>query len=119
MSTAANIKNQTQAVRYIKLGSGGNWEKECLDKGIIRIGFGSAKPERFDLCKSGRWDSVTKSFLAEGNNKGNATRFTNELRLFFEDDGSMLWITFMGERLCWGRMHSAKAHRHDDRKGWW
>jgi hypothetical protein len=34
-------------VRYIKLGEGGSWEKECLDKGIIRYGFGSAKGERF------------------------------------------------------------------------
>ena len=25
-------------VRYIKLGEGGRWEKECLDKGIIRFG---------------------------------------------------------------------------------
>jgi hypothetical protein len=31
-----------------------------------------------------------------------ATRFTNETRLFFEDDGTTLWITFVGERLYWG-----------------
>jgi len=23
-------------VRYIKLGEGGSWEKECLEKGIVR-----------------------------------------------------------------------------------
>ena len=119
MSTAAKIKINPTAVRYIKLGSAGHWEKECFDEGIIRIGFGSADRQLFDLCKSGRWDSVTKSFLAEGKDKGTATRFTNELRLFFEDDGSMLWITFMGERLCWGIMDNAKARRHDDGKGVW
>ncbi len=42
------------------------------------------------------------AFGAEGKVKGTATRFTNELRLFFEDVGSMLWITFVGERLFWG-----------------
>lgn len=39
-------------VRYIKLGEGGRWEKECVDRGIIRIGFGSADATRFALCRS-------------------------------------------------------------------
>ena len=30
-------------VRYIKLGGGGSWEQECLEKGIIRIGFGAVQ----------------------------------------------------------------------------
>jgi hypothetical protein len=119
MNAAAKLKINPKDVRYIKLGSAGHWEKECLERKIIRIGFGSAERQRFQLCESGRWDAVTKSFLAEGKDKGTATRFTNELRLFFEDDGSMLWITFIGERLCWGRMGGAKARRHADRKGVW
>ncbi|MHB9029635.1 MAG: restriction endonuclease, partial [Candidatus Latescibacterota bacterium] len=82
-------------VRYIKLGGGGSWEKECLNKGIIRIGFGSAGSKRFKQCNSGRWDKLTESFILEGKSKSIATRFTNELRLFFEDDGTTLWITFM------------------------
>jgi hypothetical protein len=36
-------------VRYIKLGAGGEWEDECIAKGIIRFGFGSKRPERFPL----------------------------------------------------------------------
>jgi hypothetical protein len=40
-------------VRYIKLGGGGSWEQECLEKGIIRIGFGTAGGDRFALCQSG------------------------------------------------------------------
>ena len=66
-----------------------------------------------------RWNDLSKSFIAEGKDKGTATRFTNELRLFFEDDGSMLWITFMGERLCWGMVHDAKPVLHADAKGVW
>ena len=42
-------------VRYIKLGEAGSWEHECLQKGIIRIGFYSAQPDRFDLCQRGLW----------------------------------------------------------------
>ena len=86
-------------VRYIKLGEGGSWEKECLEKKIVRYGFGSANAERFPLCMNGQWKKLKRSFLAEGKNEGTATRFTNETRLFFEDDGSTLWITFVGESL--------------------
>ncbi len=115
----AGAKISPTRVRYIKLGEGGSWEKECLEKGTIRIGFGSAESQRFGLCQSGRWGDLSKSFIAEGKDKGTATRFTNELRLFFEDDGSTLWITFMGERLCWGMVDRAKPALHPDAKGVW
>ncbi len=78
-------KKISPRVRYIKLGEGGSWERERLEKGIVRIGFGSAQSERFELCQSGRWSDLSESFIAEGKDKGTATRFTNELRLFFED----------------------------------
>jgi hypothetical protein len=105
-------------VRYIKLGEGGRWERECLDKKIVRIGFGSARRERFDLCQAGRWSDVSASFVAEGKDKGTATRSMNELRLFFEDDGSTLWITFVGERLCWGFVDATqKVAPHPDGDG--
>jgi len=119
MSTRAKKKVNPAHVRYIKLGESGNWEKECLEKNIIRIGFGSAQSRRFKLCQSGRWNDLAQSFIAEGKDKGTATRFTNELRFFFEDDGSMLWITFIGERLYWGRVNHTKPERHADAKGVW
>jgi len=53
-------------VRYIKLGEGGKWEEECIERGIVRYGFGSANAERFPLCHVGKWDELTKSFLADG-----------------------------------------------------
>lgn len=106
-------------VRYIKLGEGGSWEKECFEKGIIRFGFGSSNAERFPLCTAGRWNELTSTFIKEGKDKGTATRFTNETRLFFEDDGSILWITFMGEGLKWGFLESGAPERHTDERGVW
>lgn len=106
-------------VRYIKLGEKGRWEKECLEKGIIRFGFGSARSDRFGLCRAKQWDELRKSFIAEGKDEGTATRFTNETQLFFEDDGSILWITFMGERLHWGFLEPAPAKPHTDGDGVW
>jgi hypothetical protein len=73
----------------------------------------------FLLCQSRRWDEVVQSFIAEGKDKGTATRFTNELRLFLEDDGTTLWITFMNERLYWGLVESAPAEPHADGAGVW
>ena len=104
-------------VRYIKLGREGKWEHECRDQGIIRFGFGSANDERFPICKSGDWDQLTESFLAAGKDKGTATRFTNETRHFFEDDGTTLWITFMTDRLLWGFLSPEPAERHKDGDG--
>lgn len=106
-------------VRYIKLGEGGSWERECLKQGIVRFRFGSAREDRFPLCRAGRWDDLTKSFIDEGKTKGTATRFTNETRLFFEDDGSTLWITFVGEQLCWGLLTPIPPERHADGRGVW
>lgn len=89
-------------VRYIKLGAGGSWEQECLHNGIIRYGFNSGVGHRYRLCLDGRWDALCADFLAEGLATGTATRFTNETRIFFEDKGTTLWITFAGERFLWG-----------------
>src|SRR5271165_7025543 len=93
------------------------FEKEA--QFVSEAGCGSAESRRFELCQSGRWNDLSKSFIAEVKKKGTATRFTNELRLFFEDDGSMLWITFMGERLYWGMVDNAKPALHPDDNGVW
>jgi len=106
-----------KSVRYIKLGEGGKWEKECLEKGIIRIGFGSGRPERFQLCSSGRWEDLAASYVAEGKDKGTANRFTKELRLFCQDDGATLWITFMAGFLQWGMVEMAPPELHPDGDG--
>ncbi|MBC7929010.1 MAG: hypothetical protein H7Z38_00390 [Rubrivivax sp.] len=90
-----------------------------MEKGIIRIGFGSEQSQRFELCQSGQWNDLSESFIDEGKDKGTATRFTNELRLFFEDEDSMLWITFMGERLCWGMIDHTMPALHADANGVW
>lgn len=111
------VSVRPKCVRYIKLGRHGRWEKECLAKSIIRFGYGSHTEERFPLCKDGKWDDLTKSFIAAGKDQGTATRFTNETRQFFEDDGSILWLTFVGERLCWGFLDPAEAKGHKDGDG--
>lgn len=108
-----------QSVRYIKLGEGGLWEAECLKRGIARFGFGSARPDRFAQCSGGDWAALRDGFLAEGKTASTATRFTNEIRTFFEDRGGVLWVTFFGERLGWGFLDAAPAQPSDDGRGVW
>lgn len=104
-------------VRYIKLGRGGLWESECAEKGILRFGFGSASAERFPLCQQGKWEGLHESFRTEGKDESTATRFTNETRQFFEDDGSILWVTFFGERFGWGFLERDSPELHPDGQG--
>lgn len=121
MSTTTRISEpiRPRRVRYIKLGERGKWEADCVEKGIIRFGFSTGSSERFPLCRARRWDELTKSFTRQGKAKGTATRSTNEARLFFEDDGSTLWITFVGEMLYWGILEPSPPERHSDGDGVW
>jgi hypothetical protein len=104
-------------VRYIKLGEGGRWEAECVDSGIVRFGFETARGDRFAMASEGRWADLTASFIAEGRGPGTATRFTNETKLFFQDDGTTLWLTFHGAGLYWSFLTSEPAKRHPDGDG--
>lgn len=91
-----------ETVRYIKLGEGGGWERECFDSGVCRIGFDSGVPEVLDDCLAGRWDRVAEYWRQRVKSSGTATRYTNEVRKFFDDDGSTLWVSFDSDRLYWG-----------------
>ena len=104
-------------VRYIKLGEGGKWESECIEKNIIRFGFGTYKEERFALCMARRWDEFAKQFIADGKNQSTANRFTKETRLFFESDATTVWITFVGEYFYWGVLESTPPERYFDGDG--
>jgi hypothetical protein len=99
---------QPSQVRYIKLGRGGEWERICLELRVNRIGFWTSEPEVFELCGSGKWSELEELFIRRGRTPGVARRFANEVRIFFEDDGTILWITFIGERLYWGQAVTSK-----------
>ena len=103
-------------VRYIKLGSQGRWEKECLENGIARIGFKTEAPEVFRLCQEGNWTRLRELWLSWGHAEATATRYTNETKIFFEDMGERLWITFIGENLYWGTLEGP-VHQNPDGDG--
>ena len=69
-------------VRYIKLGEGGRWEKECLEKGIIRFGFGSSNAERFPLCRARRWDDLATAARTEAATRRATLDINSELQCY-------------------------------------
>jgi hypothetical protein len=108
-----------ERVRYIKLGRAGAWEQECLQKQVIRLGFDTGNPSTFELCLNGNWAELKQQFLARGKTAGTAERFTNEARIFFEDAGDVLWLTFVGEHLWWGIVDGTIPRSHEDGDGCW
>lgn len=57
-------KNITaKTARYIKLGTKGAWEDECLQKGVLRLGFDEAPHE---AALKGDKKAVAQVFLDKG-----------------------------------------------------
>ena len=97
MSKPAIEINASQGL-YIKLGSSGQWEKECLKDGILRLGY---KETPFDAAISADWDTVRKVWLKLCADEGAATRHVVQIRHFFETGDDTLWITFYSGLLWW------------------
>jgi len=87
-------------VRYIKLGDGGRWEEECINRdSTLRLGYES--PHHQD-CLEGNWDIVREYWLGERNgNQASATNDIREIRAFYEAPKDDIWITFYRGRLWW------------------
>lgn len=87
------------AAFFIKLGSGGQWEEDCLLRDqTIRLGFDETD---HSACMRGDWNKIRNELLEEGRAKGKATEITNEIRYFYESDDNTLWVTFFGNRMWW------------------
>jgi hypothetical protein len=97
--TMTQMQIKPKLAYYIKLGRGGDWERECLEEShILRLGYNEISHE---LCRQGKWDEVQKIVEGMRNDKGAATRDTNQIRAFYEADETVLWVTFWGDRLYW------------------
>jgi hypothetical protein len=88
-------------VRFIKLGRGGKWEADCRDRGILRFGWCTSEADVIARCRAEQWDELAQDWQ-ETKSKGTATSITNATRTYWKDSGTTLWITFIGEDLCWG-----------------
>lgn len=95
------VKTFTDTARayFIKLGEGGEWAKECIEKGIIKFGY-RGTPN--DPCLRGEWDEV-KAFWIERRNgdKSTAANDTRQIRTYYEATSDDIFITFSDGYLWW------------------
>ncbi len=97
MSAHTGLINPSKGL-YIKLGTAGKWEKECLNGGTLRFGYGETP---FEAATKGDWETVKKVWLEFRHDEGAATRDVIQIRNFFEADENTLWVTFQGGLLHW------------------
>lgn len=87
-------------VTYIKLGPGGKWEQECIEKShTLKIAFREADHAQ---CLAGNWQAIREHYERKrGMEPRAATAFANQIREFYEADETVLWITFYKRLLWW------------------
>jgi hypothetical protein len=87
-------------ILFIKLGRGGQYEQNCIEKEqTLRLGY---REVDHDSCLNGNWNSVHKYFTeSRGSKQFVATSHTNQIKQFYEEDESTLWITFYANKLWW------------------
>lgn len=89
---------------YIKLGNGGEWEKDCLAAGAwggyLRLGYETTP---IDACLTGQWDQVAAFWQSQSRkgDAGAARRHANQVQAFFEAGPDQVFITFHDRRLWW------------------
>jgi hypothetical protein len=98
----SKIDSKMLKIKYIKLGEGGKWAKDCFKNNVIRLGYSSGSEDIFHEGIKGNWEKVREHWLADGRSQSTATSFSNQTKDFFTDDGNTLWITFEDGFLYYG-----------------
>ena len=87
-----------QKALYIKLGSGGEWENECINEGKLKLGYHSYPHE---LCMDDKWDLAKEEAYKPNHISGAATNHTRQVKEFYCADENTLWLTFYGDFMWW------------------
>ena len=86
------------AIRYIKLGTGGRFSQECIEQGMIRLGFDGVP---HDACLANDWDAVRRTLRKPDTFSGAATNQAQQIEDFYTLGPDALWITFWDRKLWW------------------
>ncbi|QBF84316.1 hypothetical protein EXU30_17770 [Shewanella maritima] len=90
---------EATTVKFIKLGRSGDWEARCIegDKPMIRLGFDNPHHQK---CLEGDWDFINR-YWQEWKKKGKATETTNQIKDFYTQPATTMWITVYKRKLYW------------------
>ncbi|MCB9026376.1 MAG: hypothetical protein H6625_08670 [Bdellovibrionaceae bacterium] len=103
----------TNKALFIKLGRGGIWEKDCIEKGLLRLGY---RESNFEACKDSDWKKVENDYLEEGKSKIAASGYVTQIKYFFEEPVDTLWITFFNNKLWWSKAEEKVVLEKDGTK---
>ena len=100
---------------YIKLGVGGEWERDCIERDqTLRLGYREI-PHK--LCIAGEWERVREMIKKAYHwNDGVAKNHANQIRYFYESGPEVLWTTFFGDYLWWCFSQPSVKKLHDNTK---
>jgi hypothetical protein len=92
-----------EEVRYIKLGEKGNEEKNCLQEGVLRLGFSLEQADQYKDFNDRSWESIKERY-SKSNVKNRASgNYLGQLRAAASgEDANALWITFSSGSMHWG-----------------
>lgn len=93
-------KEDFEKAYYIKLGQGGKWEEDSIEKSILRIGW---KEVEISDINNKNWKNIEKAIRDGIEDQGAATRDFNALKKLILSDSNVIWITFHNSMLWWGR----------------
>ncbi|KAF0151543.1 MAG: hypothetical protein FD143_1842 [Ignavibacteria bacterium] len=92
-------KIEAKNALFIKLGSKGHWEKDCIEKSnTIKLGFNNPFHSE---CLEGKWKNVEKYWAKRRKSKGQTAATINQIKSFYESPEDTLWITFYKLKLYW------------------
>lgn len=115
------IMLEVSGAYFIRLGRDGRWVSECLRKGMLRFGYEAIPNE---ICLAGDWKKAWEIWFGIRKDKGATTRDINQVRWFYESDGSDIFITFANSQMYWCRpsgpvvMYSTGDRSRSTEDGW-
>jgi hypothetical protein len=91
-------KISAAAVRFIKMGRAGRFEKSALKDSNLYLGYHKVPDE---ACRTGDWDAVYQHFLDDGHKPHIARTHARQVEAFYQEPESCLWITFIDGDMWW------------------
>lgn len=86
-------------VRFIKLGKGGMWERECIEGATPSVRFGFDNPHH-EACLQGDWNILEQYWRAR-KSQAQTTKIVSQTKDFYTLGADALWITFYERKLYW------------------
>ncbi|MFC3415648.1 hypothetical protein [Algoriphagus hitonicola] len=91
---------EAETILYIKLGQGGEFVKKCFtgNPHTMKLDYRTVPHA---LCMDGDWSAVHEFLTKEGHSASTSTNHLRQIRSFYEEGESTVWVTFHDNKLWW------------------